>query len=278
MPVLQHSVRSAPRPWATRRAVDSSADLNLDQVFAEVTAGRDEYDLTPFFRTPLHTPGGGIPARGPARPGRPGVRRRWSSFANRHARSTGASPGPGAKLRHRYQKERLVPQRRPRLLPAVVARIAAVLAVAGPRLPRLSPRSGTPHRLRRLRRVHRLAVTPPTIEEALDGLGTASTSRETGSRSLRYEGEADFSADVAADVREVRRESVKDYRARFRSWPEMDHVEEYIAGPGRQAVPGRVRRRSTTSARGTTDSKTIPSPPSTGRFSSTSPTWTSSRR
>ena len=29
------------------------SDLNLDQVFAAVVAGRDEHDLMPFFRAPL---------------------------------------------------------------------------------------------------------------------------------------------------------------------------------------------------------------------------------
>ena len=40
----------------TRQRADPSvfADLNLDQVFAAVTAGRDEYDLIPFFSAPLH--------------------------------------------------------------------------------------------------------------------------------------------------------------------------------------------------------------------------------
>jgi hypothetical protein len=37
---------------------DFFVDLNLDQVLASVTAGREEYDLTALFYTPLHSVAG----------------------------------------------------------------------------------------------------------------------------------------------------------------------------------------------------------------------------
>jgi DNA mismatch repair protein MutS len=50
--------RSIPfdRPMEATEGTDPSmfADLNLDQVFAAVAAGRDECDLMPFFGVPLH--------------------------------------------------------------------------------------------------------------------------------------------------------------------------------------------------------------------------------
>jgi hypothetical protein len=43
-----------PSDWGEGEPDDPSmfGDLNLDQVFAAVPAGRDKYDLTPFFRAP----------------------------------------------------------------------------------------------------------------------------------------------------------------------------------------------------------------------------------
>jgi hypothetical protein len=51
-----------PSDRAERDDPSMFGDLNLDQVFAAVTIGRDEYDLMPFFRVPLRdarTAGGG---------------------------------------------------------------------------------------------------------------------------------------------------------------------------------------------------------------------------
>ena len=43
----------APSDMGEREDMSMFGDLNLDQVFAAVAAGRDEYDLMPFFRYPL---------------------------------------------------------------------------------------------------------------------------------------------------------------------------------------------------------------------------------
>ena len=43
-----------PTAWETRQAPVFFHDLNLDQIVQTVTAGWQDYDLAPFFHTPLH--------------------------------------------------------------------------------------------------------------------------------------------------------------------------------------------------------------------------------
>ena len=47
-------------------------------------------------------------------------------------------------------------------------------------------------------------------------------------RVTRYEGEADYSAEVRQTFAKFAENAAKDYRVGFRNWPEMDHVEARI--------------------------------------------------
>jgi DNA mismatch repair protein MutS len=125
------------------------ADLNLDQVFAAVAAGRDEYDLTPFFRVPLHDA-------------------RAVEYRHYLAGYTGS--------------------------PAFTS----------------------------------LADDIARVTRLLGDVRYCVTIKGNRVRVTRYEGEADYSAEVEQAFAKFAENAAKDYRTGFRSWPEMNHVEEYI--------------------------------------------------
>ncbi|MGH3299559.1 MAG: hypothetical protein ACRDP7_48015, partial [Trebonia sp.] len=75
----------------------------------------------------------------------------------------------------------------------------------------------------------RLAAEAGEVTKALHGVTYCVNIRGPRVTVSRYEGEADFSADVVATFARFARGAVKDYRAGFSNWPEMDHVEEWIA-------------------------------------------------
>jgi len=53
----------------------------------------------------------------------------------------------------------------------------------------------------------------------------------------RYEDEADYGADVQETFAKFAENAVKDYRAGFRDWPDMNHVEEHILDLEAQLFP-----------------------------------------
>lgn len=53
---ILHPGLNANAPHYSEQQPDCFRDLNLDQIVATLTAGRDAYDLKPFFQTPQHDP------------------------------------------------------------------------------------------------------------------------------------------------------------------------------------------------------------------------------
>jgi DNA mismatch repair protein MutS len=202
-------------------------DLNLDQVFASVASGRGEYDLTPFFAAPLRD------VR--AVEYRHAVQRDLAddalakavadfALAMHEMREDLALSG---KLRDRYQKERW-------FLDAARVYCAAVTALADA-LTAIDPGSRGFTAFQRY-------LADYTQSETFTGL-TADVARVTSAlddvrycvlikgnrvRVTRYEGEADYSAEVHSTFAKFAERTVKDYRVGFRGRAEMDHVEARI--------------------------------------------------
>jgi DNA mismatch repair protein MutS len=227
MPVI--SVLSA-RPVVPGAQAEPSFfhDLNLDQVCARVTVGREQYNLAPFFRTPLRDVAEveyrHAVLRDLEHPGTVGAVR---EFADR-MRQVRDRAAQARKLRYRYQKEYW-------LLTAVRCYCAAVSALAAD----LGQAELASRGFTGLRDYLAGYVSSPAfavlrdeagaVARGLAGVTYCVTIKGPRVTVSRYEDEADFSADVVATFERFARGAVKDYHGEFRRWPEMNHVEERIA-------------------------------------------------
>jgi DNA mismatch repair protein MutS len=203
------------------------ADLNLDQVFTAVADGRDEYDLTPFFRTPLRD-AAAVTYRHEVFQDleRQPVAAAATEFGRR-MRTVREYLAQARKLRYRYQKEfwYLDAARAYREAVSALARALdeADLAARGFIALReyLSGYAGSAA-------FAALTTDIERVSGALARLRYCVNIKANRVTVSRYEDEADFSADVVATFAKFARGEVKDYRGKFRSWPDMDYVEERI--------------------------------------------------
>jgi DNA mismatch repair protein MutS len=215
-----------------RRSEESEApecfrDLNIDQIVAAVTAGRDEYDLKPFFHRPLDDPDEIVYRQDIARDlESPGLYARISVFAE--------------KMREVRSHLRAAEERYYRLnkqgwfLDAVAIYCAAVRQLIA-NLAEVELRSqgfqsfrdyladyaaAQPFRV--------LVADTERVKAALSSVKYCIHIRDNAVTVRNYEDEGDYSAEIAATFAKFRQGEAKDHSVDFSEFSGMSHVDAQI--------------------------------------------------
>lgn len=211
----------------SRDAPDFFVDLHLDQIVDVITANKLEYSLKPFFYMPL---------------------RDVDSIAYRHEilrdleneqlfeyiqtfaqkmRTMREHLAQAGKLHYMYQRERW-------FLDAVEIYCDAVLDLARDlSLVDVQSRGFVAFRdyladYASSGSFTSLLAETKQLQADLSVVYYSLTIKGNSVKVRKYEGERDYSADVEETFEKFKQGAVKDYRVKFRNWPEMDHVEARI--------------------------------------------------
>jgi DNA mismatch repair protein MutS len=213
------------------------ADLNLDQVLASMTAGRDEYDLKPLFYIPLHDAGAVGYRHEVMRDLEQGaVLEAVRKFAQR-MRDMRAQLAQARQLRYTYQRERW-------FLDAAAGYGQAVDYLTEDLAhPAVSSRGLLEFREYLIRYIASADFRSLTADtrKVYDDLAAVEYSVHIKGNRVRVSvsgGEPDYSEQVAKTFAKFKEGAVKDYRVGFRNWAEMNHVEARILDLVARLYPG----------------------------------------
>ncbi|MBI4675444.1 MAG: DNA mismatch repair protein MutS [Chloroflexi bacterium] len=219
-------------------------DLNLDQIIDAVTAGKQEYNLKPFFYTPLQNLDA-IQYRHEIMRAleNPVLFDQIKSFANK-MRAMREQLAQAAKLFYTYQKQRWV-------LDAVQTYCDAVQELA-------ENQSSSNLQARGLlafreylteyvnsERFMSLHAEAQTLLDDLSQVRYCVRIKDNSVRVRKYQEEADYSIQVEETFAKFRQGAVKDYRAKFSEGHEMNHVEAQILDRVAQLYPDLFLRLDT---------------------------------
>lgn len=211
----------------TRQAPTFFGDLHLDQVVASITAGREEYDLQPYFYAPLHDVASVQYRQAILRDFETeDVFKRITVFAQQMRRMR-QHLAHSKKLHYQRQKERW-------FLDAVAIYCDAVRDLASDLTTLEVNSSGLQgfgaYLTTYVASERFLALAAETHQRQDDLMGVHYCLRITGNRVTvsAYGGETDYSAEVEATFAKFKQGAVKDYRVRLSSWPDMNHVEARV--------------------------------------------------
>jgi DNA mismatch repair protein MutS len=208
---------------------DYFADLNLDQVLESMTAGREQYELEPFFCAPLHE----LDA----------VRYRHEVLRDLEKREvlepvSRFAEAMGRMRQHLEQVRKLHYQleKRAWFLDAAEIYCTAVRALAE----ELAARDVTSRGFREFRgylaeyagseHFTSLAAETQALKDAFARIRYAVRIQGPRVTVSRYEGEPDYGAEVAEIFAKFRQGAVKSYLVHLPGYAEMDHVEAQIIG------------------------------------------------
>ena len=214
-------VASAPEP-------PFFSDLNLDQVVASTTAGRDEYDLTQFFYAPLRSVAVVEYRHEVFRDlEQDGVREAVRAFADRMQRMR-RHLGLAKKQHYKYEKERWFVDAVAIYCDAIssLARALADLDLSSPGF------QGLRDHVTSYTASERFTSLADETRTVLDGLARVKYSLRIRGRRVTvsaYSGERDYSIEVERTFERFRQGAVDDHLFKLPDSGTMDHVEARIS-------------------------------------------------
>jgi DNA mismatch repair protein MutS len=210
-----------------REAPAFFGDLNLDQIVDTITAGKQEYDLPPFFYTPLNTLDAILYRQDIMRDlEQQTLFEQLQAFAQK-LRSMREHLTQAGKLYYKYQKERW-------FLDAVELYCDAVTGLAHD----LSHAQVQSRGLLAFReyltdyahadRFTSLRAETKQLKADLAAVHYCVQVSGNRVRVRKYADEQDYSAEVLKTFEKFKQGAVKDYRVKLSSWPDMNHVEAQV--------------------------------------------------
>lgn len=202
-------------------------DLNLDQIIDAITASRQEYHLKPFFYTSLND--------SDAITYRHEIMRdlenkilfeHIQSFAQK-MRAMREHLTQADKLHYKYQKEKWVLDAVEMYCEAVHCLVDDVTLVDVQSRGFLAFRAYLTDYANSGRFTSLLAETKK-LQADLSAVKYCLLIKGNRIKVRKYEAESDYSVDVEGTFEKFKQGAVKDYKVKFRNWPDMDHVEAQI--------------------------------------------------
>jgi hypothetical protein len=203
------------------------ADLRLDQVLAAMTAGRDEYDLAPFFYAPVRDVAAVRYRQEVLRDlESDAILEPVSAFA-RGMRRMRRQLAEASKRQYKRQQQRW-------FLDAVATYCDSVRSLVQGLAPlQIGSRALTA--FRDYITAHAasggfasLAESTRALHAALAGVRYCVHIRDNRVSVTRYAAEADYSAEVEEVFAKFKRGAVQDHRVSLPDWPDMNHVEAWV--------------------------------------------------